>query len=238
MKAVILAGGLGMRLRPFTEVIPKPLLPLGEKALLEVQIESLRTNGFDEIFIATHYRSDYIKAYLGDGSRYGVRLVYSEEEKRLGTCGPLSLLRDRLTEPFLVINGDILTRARLRDVVEFSAARPAASLTIVTKTIVTPFRFGNVKSEDGYVTAVEEKPELEFEILAGIYALKPPVFEYIPYNQYFGMDDLIKLLLARKKKIARYLLKEYWIDIGRVEDYSEAVEEYRKHFTESDEVER
>ncbi len=138
MKAVILAGGLGMRLRPFTEVIPKPLLPLGEKALLEIQIERLAKQGFADVYIALNYRSDYIRAYLGTGEKYGVRIHYSEEEKPLGTCGPLSLLKDALMEPFLLMNGDILTKANLADILAFSRERPEVDLTIATKKILTP----------------------------------------------------------------------------------------------------
>src|SRR5438445_7713300 len=106
MIAVILAGGLGSRLRPFTQAIPKPLLPIGEKSVLEIQIERLKKHGFDEIFLATNYKSDYVRNFFGDGSRYGVNLVISKEEMPLGTAGPVKLLMDRLTEPFLVMNGD------------------------------------------------------------------------------------------------------------------------------------
>ena len=109
MKAIILAGGLGSRLKPFTQTIPKPLLPLGEKAIIEVQLERLKHYGFDEIYIATNYKSGYIEKFIGDGSRYGVNLTISREEKKLGTAGPLSLLKESLTEPFLVMNGDILS---------------------------------------------------------------------------------------------------------------------------------
>ena len=110
MKAVILAGGLGTRLKPFTEIIPKPLLPIGEKAVLEVQIETLSQHGFDEIFLATNFKSEYIENFFGDGSRYGVNLKISKEEKPLGTVGPITLLKEELTEPFLMMNGDIITQ--------------------------------------------------------------------------------------------------------------------------------
>ncbi len=230
MKALLLAGGLGTRLRPFTEVIPKPLLPLGENALMEVQIASLKDFGFDEIFVATNYKSDYIEAYLGDGSKYGVSLVFSREEKPLGTCGPLSLLRDRLTEPFIVMNGDILTKANLAAIHAF-AARQNSCLTVGTKIITTPFRFGNVQTDEaGYILDVEEKPEFKLEILAGIYSMKPEIFAFIPDDEYFGMDTLIKIMLEARSPISRYLIKEYWLDIGQVEDYSHARDAYAEHF--------
>ena len=134
MKAVILAGGLGKRLRPFTEVIPKPLLPLGEQSVMEVQILSLKRHGFDEIYVATNYRSEYVEAFLGDGSKYDVKLYFSRENKPLGTCGPLSLLKDKLTEPFVVMNGDILTKLNFTAFYDFATNHPA-DLTIGTKII-------------------------------------------------------------------------------------------------------
>lgn len=120
MKAVILAGGLGTRLRPFTEIIPKPLLPIGEKSVLEIQIDRLKESGFYEIFLATNYKSEYIENFLGDGSRYGVKLTISKETKPLGTVGPITLLREHLAEPFLVINGDVLTNFNFHKIYEFA----------------------------------------------------------------------------------------------------------------------
>ncbi len=219
-----------MRLRPFTEIIPKPLLPLGEKALLEIQIEHLKAVGFNKIYLAINYKSDYIRAYLGNGNKYGVELIYSEEQKALGTCGPLSLLKQEFKEPFLVMNGDILTKADFTKIYQFAIEHADSLLTIVTKIILTPFRFGNVIAENDYVIDIEEKPDLKFEILAGIYICKPDIFKYIPQDTYFGMDHLIKTLLNKKEKISKYLLTDYWIDIGQVEDYSTALEVYNEHF--------
>lgn len=230
MKAVILAGGLGTRLKPFTEVIPKPLLPLGEKSLLEVQIERLKECGFDEIYLAVNYKAKYIQSYLGDGSEYGVKIFYSVEEKPLGTCGPVKLLEDYLNEPFLLMNGDILTKTDFRSVLGFALKYNDSPLTIVTKIITTPFRFGNIESAGDYITRVDEKPELKFEILAGMYLLKPSVFRYVPKDTYFGIDDLIKKLLESDVPVTKFLTKEYWLDMGVVEDYEEAKKVYREHF--------
>ncbi len=230
MKAVILAGGLGTRLRPFTDVIPKPLLPIGEQSLMELQISNLAKHGFDEIYVATNYKSELVEAYLGDGSKHGVKLVYSREEMRLGTCGPLTLLRSQLDEPFIMMNGDILTKNNFSEMYEFGM-KQKSDLTIGTKIITHPFRFGNVEvSEDNLVTGVEEKPELTFEILAGIYFFKPAIFSEIPRDTYFGMDDLIHKLLGKSKSISRWLIKEYWLDIGQIDDYSKAKEEYKASF--------
>jgi NDP-sugar pyrophosphorylase family protein len=229
MQAVILAGGLGTRLRPFTEVIPKPLLPVGEKSVLEVQILHLKKYGFTDIYIATNYKSDYIESFMGDGSRYGVRLTFSKEKEPLGTCGPVTLLKDRLRKPFILMNGDILTTLNFRKLYDF-ALHNDAKLTVVTKKIVTPFQFGNVTADGDYIVDIEEKPNFRLEILAGIYVMKPEIFPLIPENQYFGMDTLIKNMLASREKVARYLMKEYWIDIGRFEDYEAAQKEFEKHF--------
>lgn len=230
MKAVILAGGLGTRLKPFTEIIPKPLLPLGEKSVMEMQLLSLKQYGFTDIYIATNYMAEYIEAFLGNGSKYGVKLTFSKESKPLGTCGPLNLLKSKLDEPFILMNGDILTKLNFSDFYNHSLGSDSI-LTIGTKIISTPFRFGNVKTDSkGYVIDIEEKPELSFEILAGIYFMKPEIFEYIPKDQYFGMDNLIKDLLSKKEKISKYKINEYWLDIGQIEDYSKAKEEVVKNF--------
>ena len=221
MKAVILAGGLGSRLKPFTEVIPKPLLPIGEKAILEIQIERLKSFGFDEIFLATNYKSQYIENFFGDGSRYGVKLVINKEEKPLGTAGPLTLLKSSLTEPFLIMNGDILSLVDFLKFYNFGQEKDSV-LSIAIKKEITPFAFGNISFEGDYVSDIEEKPDLVNYILAGIYYMKPEIFNYIPDDQYYGMDHLIKSLLAHKIKIAKYQLTEYWLDIGRPNDYEKA----------------
>lgn len=229
MKAVILAGGLGTRLRPITEVIPKPLLPIGEKSLLEIQIERLKAYGFDEIFLATNYKADYINNFFGDGSRYGVSLTISKEEKALGTAGPVTLLKDQLDEPFVVMNGDILSTIDFRKFYDFATAVDA-DLCVCIKKIVAPFAFGKISYEGDYVTDIQEKPDFETEILAGIYVFKPALFDLIPEDTYFGMDTLIKTMLAQHRPISKYHLHEVWLDIGQLPDYEAAQDAYREHF--------
>ena len=229
MKAVILAGGLGKRLRPFTQVIPKPLLPVGESSVLEIQVLSLRKHGFDEIFIATNYLADYVQALLGDGERLGVRLHFSQEDKPLGTCGPVLLLKKDLTVPFILMNGDILTTLPFGDLYRYGLTVDA-NLIVVTKEIVAPFSFGKVVADGEYIVAVEEKPDFKLEILAGIYMMKPPVMDLIPPETYFGIDSLIKQMLADGLKVARYLTKDYWLDIGDMANYEEAQSAYSDHF--------
>lgn len=229
MKAVILAGGLGARLKPFTEAIPKPLLPIGEKSVLEIQIQNLAKYGFDEIYIATNYKSDYVETFIGDGNRLGVKIKFSKEKKPLGTCGPLSLLKNELSEPFILMNGDILSAIDFLKFYNYAMSHDA-DLAIVTKEVRTPFNFGCIESKDGLITNIEEKPNLLIEVVAGIYFLRPSIFKYIPENQYFGMDDLIKKKLNLKIPIPKYLMHEFWLDIGCLDDYTEAQLAYEKHF--------
>ena len=230
MKAVILSGGLGTRLKPFTEVIPKPLLPIGEKAVLEIQIEHLKNNGFDHIFLATNYKSEYIENFFGNGSKYGVKLSISKEEKPLGTAGPVKLLQNQLNdEPFLVMNGDILTLLPYRKLYEFACSKETL-LTIATKDIYTPFQFGNIHTEGDFVIGIEEKPNIKTTILAGIYIFKPEILNLIPDNTMYGMDKLIIDMLERRLPISHYPIQEYWLDIGQVGDYEKAQEIYKEHF--------
>ena len=230
MQAIILSGGLGTRLRPFTEVIPKPLLPIGEKAVLEIQIEHLKANGFDHIFLATNYKSDYIENFFGNGDKYGVKLTISKEDKPLGTAGPVKLLQNQLNnEPFLVMNGDILTLLPYRNLYDFACTKETL-LTIGTKDIYTPFQFGNIHTEGDFVTGIEEKPNIKTTILAGIYIFKPEILDLIPDNTMYNMDKLIMDMLIKGLHISHYPIKEYWLDIGQVDDYEKAQNIYKEHF--------
>ncbi|MFC1606570.1 sugar phosphate nucleotidyltransferase [Candidatus Latescibacterota bacterium] len=230
MKAVILAGGLGVRLQPFTQIIPKPLLPIGESSVLEIQIHSLAKCGFNEIYIATNYKADYVQAFLGDGSSYDVNITFSKEEKPLGTCGPLSLLKDHLDEPFLMMNGDILTTMDFKKGYQF-ALNVDSSMVVGTKNIVIPFNFGKVVCENDYIVGIQEKPDFTHEILAGIYYFKPDILDMIPSGEYYGIDMLIKDLLEKNMKISKYTIEEYWLDIGQVGDYQNAQTIYDTHFS-------
>jgi NDP-sugar pyrophosphorylase family protein len=229
MKAIILAGGLGERLRPFTQAIPQPLLPIGEQSLLEVQASALASHGFNEIFIATNYKSRYIENFMGDGSALGVQIRYSHEDKPLGTCGPVGLLRDELHEPFILMNGDILTTIDFSRFYQFGLDE-GADFAIATKSIRTPFNFGSVQAEGNRVICVDEKPDLLTEIVAGIYFMRPELLEMIPDGVYYGIDNLITTMLSEGKPISRYLMEEYWLDIGGIDDYSIAEEAYQAHF--------
>lgn len=233
MKAVILAGGLGTRLRPFTEVVPKPLLPIGERSVLEIQIERLKKYGFDEIYFATNYKANYIARFFGDGSDQGVRIHYSRENQPLGTVGPLSLLRQELTEPFLMMNGDILTLLDFGKLYDFALSNQAV-LTVAIKRHITPFSFGNIFFDGNFVTGIEEKPDIVRYILAGIYVMRPAVLDMIPNETPFGMDHLIRQMLEQKAPIIKYDFMEYWLDIGQISDYAKTTEIYDQYFRESE----
>lgn len=224
MKVVILAGGLGTRLRPLTYVIPKPLLPVGERSVLEISINKLKEFDFDEIFIATNYKSHLFESYFGDGSNFGVKITYSKEKGSLGTAGPLRLLKDKLKEPFLVIYGDILTSLNFKKLMDFHI-KNKADLTLVTKETYLPMRYGIVESEGNIVKDIEEKPDIKAQINAGIYFLNPNVVEEIPDSK-FNMTDLAKKLIKHGKKVMKYQLDDYWLDIGQMQDYEKAQEDF------------
>jgi NDP-sugar pyrophosphorylase family protein len=229
MKVVILAGGLGTRLRPFTQVVPKPLLPIGERSVLEIQIERLKASGFDHIIFATNYKANYVARFFGDGSDLGVRITYSKEETALGTAGPLSLLKSELTEPFMVMNGDILTLMDFRKFYQFALSKNEL-LTVAIKRHVTPFAFGNIFSDGDYVTGIEEKQDIVRYILAGIYVMQPAILEWIPQGEPYGMDTLIRALLAKIVPVVKYEFDEYWLDIGQISDYEDSAKIYEQYF--------
>lgn len=229
MKAVILAGGLGTRLRPFTQVIPKPLLPIGEQSLLDIQIDKLCSHNFREIFIATNYKSQYIERFIGSGERFHAKVIYSREDKPLGTCGPLSLLRHCLDTPFIVMNGDILTTMNFKTFYQFGLQQNA-DLTVATKQIRTPFNFGSVKTRGDLLVHVEEKPDFITEVLAGIYFMRPALLKLVPDDTYFGMNTLIENMLTGNRPVARFLVSDYWLDIGQIDDFRQAEEAYQRHF--------
>lgn len=220
MKAVIMAGGLGQRLRPLTKVIPKPLLPVGESSVLEILVNRLKECGCTELFVALNYQSSLFEAFL-NSEKWGMKIACSKEETPLGTAGPLRLFRDSLTEPFLVINGDILTNLDFAELREFHTSQHV-ELTVVTKALTIPLRYGLVNTVDNKIVSIQEKPDMVADIIAGIYFCSPQVLNAIPDNAFFTMIDLIHRMLDQKRPMARYHLKDYWLDIGNMEDYEKA----------------
>ena len=224
MKAVILAGGKGTRLAPYTTVFPKPLMPLGETPILEVIIKQLKANGFNEITLAVGYLAELIKAYFNDGQSFGIKIQYSKEEIPLGTAGPLSLIDD-LDDTFLVMNGDILSTLSYKKLVEFHKEKKAIATIAVSKRKMK-VDYGVIKSDGDFLTDYIEKPSLDYEVSMGIYVFQPEILSRIKKGQKLDFPDLILNLIKEGEKVAVYKNDEFWLDIGRHEDYETAQSEY------------
>jgi len=225
MKAVIMAGGLGLRLRPLTSIIPKPLLPLGDRSILEILLKSLQRCGVDEVYLATNYMSEYFETYFRQCPPENLKLHFSRETIPLGTAGPLKLLENELTEPFLVVNGDILTDLDFQEFYSFFQRSPYEIL-LATKTLQLPTNYGVVNRQGSRVVEIEEKPNLEAEVVAGIYCLEPDVLSEIPAGKNFDMPALLDLV-SRRGKLGAFPLQNYWLDIGHLEHYEKAKEDIR-----------
>ena len=225
MQAVILAGGKGRRLRPYTTVLPKPLMPLGDMPIIEVVLRQLAAGGFDQVTVAVGYLAELLMAYCGDGSKFGLSLKYSREEEPLGTAGPLALI-DGLDETFLVMNGDVLTTLDLRALVRQHQASGAVA-TIATHQRQQQINYGIIESDgNSRVTAYIEKPTHRYQVSMGIYVLEPAVLEFVPRGQYLDLPDLARALMAAGRPVLAYPFDGYWLDIGRHDDYEQAVEEF------------
>lgn len=224
MKAVILAGGMGSRLAPYTTILPKPLMPLGETPIIELLIRSLKKHGVGEITLSVGYLSSLLKAYLGTGERMNVPLAYSHETDPLGTAGPLALV-EGLDSTFLAMNGDLLTNLDFHQFIAFHRQQKADATVGVYKREVK-IDFGVIKTglKEQIVDYIE-KPDFEYQVSMGVYVLEPIILQYIPKNARFDFPDLIKTLLARNKRVCAYKHNGYWLDIGRPEDYLKAQNE-------------
>jgi dTDP-glucose pyrophosphorylase/CBS domain-containing protein len=220
LQAVIMAGGLGTRLRPLTEDLPKPMLPVGGKPLMELAIEQLRQVGIRRVNITTHYKPEKISDHFGDGSSFGVALNYVNEDKPLGTGGALGLI-DAPTQPMLVINGDILTKVNFRAMLAYHQEH-RAFMTVAVKQYDIEVPYGVIECEGARVCSLKEKPQMHFLVNAGVYLLEPKVYAYIPNGEHFNMTDLIQRLLDAGQIVASFPVIEYWLDIGQLADYEQA----------------
>jgi dTDP-glucose pyrophosphorylase/CBS domain-containing protein len=220
MQAVIMAGGMGTRLRPLTDNVPKPMLPVGERPLAELIIEKLRDAGIRRVNISTHYMPEKIKDHFRNGIGFGVDVTYTNEDRPLGTAGALGLI-DPPTEPLLVINGDILTGVDFQAMMEFHQQHRAA-LTIAVRKYELDVPYGVVATEGAYVTELQEKPLYQFFVNAGIYLLEPSVHNLIPRGEHMDMPELIKRILERRHVVVSFPIHEYWLDIGKPDDYLKA----------------
>ena len=223
MQAVIQSGGQGTRLRPYTMILPKPLMPIRSQPVLELLLKWLRRNGTDEVYVTTGYLGHLIRTVCGDGRQWGLRIHYTQEVEPMGTIGALSMLRDELTGTFLALNGDILTDLNLG---AFVAAhrRHGGKLTIATTVRPMHMDFGVIEDDQGRVTRFREKPSLSNVVSMGIYCMEPEVLEHIPGGVPFGFDHLMACMLAKDMPVHTFRHHGCWLDIGRAEDFQKAQE--------------
>lgn len=228
-KVVLMAGGLGTRLSPLTDNLPKPMLHVGNKPILETIIENFAKYGYTDIVLSVSYKSHIIEDYFGDGSAFGVKIQYVHEDKRMGTAGALTLLRDILTEPFFVMNGDLLTNINFEHMHNYHLMHDAVA-TMAVREYDFQVPYGVVNVQDGRIISIEEKPTHKFFVSAGIYMLLPQTLEHVPDDEFFDMPTLFEKLIFEKYNAVSFPIREYWLDIGRMCDYERANSEYSAIF--------
>lgn len=225
-RAVILAGGKGTRLKPYTISMPKPLVPLKDKPILELIISQLKKAGFTHITLTVNHMADIIKAYFGDGSKWGVKIDYTLEDKPLSTMGPLTLIND-LPDNFLVMNGDVLTDLNYKTFFEWHVSQTSL-FTISSHKRSEMIDFGVLhKNDKNELVRFEEKPTFNFLVSMGVYMLNKKVIEYIPEDTFFGFDHMMHKLIENDKLPNIYEYDGYWLDIGRPDDYEMATEKFK-----------
>lgn len=225
MKVVILSGGKGTRLLPYTTVYPKPLVPIGDKPILEIVIRQLAKNGFDEVILAVGHLAELIQAFFGDGRRYGVKIEYSKEDSPLGTAAPLRRIKNKLNETFIMMNGDILTTLDFSALVRYHQKNKATATVALNKRDVK-IDYGVVEVDSKQnICGWKEKPKINYNVSMGVYVLEPEVLDYMPPNQPYDLPELIRNLIDNNKIVKGYVYDGYWLDIGRPEDYKKAIED-------------
>jgi NDP-sugar pyrophosphorylase family protein len=228
MEAIILAGGKGTRLRPYTVTLPKPLVPVGEHPILELVIHQLKKAGVSKITLAVNHMADLIMAYCGSGDKFGVKIEYSLEDKPLSTVGPIKLIKD-LPDNFLVMNGDVLTDLNYEELYQ-NHLNSNALLTVATYHREVKIDFGVMQLDKILNTIIgfSEKPTYKFDVSMGVYVFNRKILERVPSNQFYGFDNLVIDLLNRKEKINAYPYSGYWLDIGRPDDFEQAQNDVMK----------
>lgn len=225
MKAVVLAGGKGTRLAPYTRILPKPLIPLGDKPILEILLFQMRRAGITDVVLTVGYLSELLSAYFGNGERFGVNISYSYEKKPLGTSGPLSVIKG-LDETFLVSNGDVLSDMEIAHLIKTHKAS-GASATIAMYQREVNIDLGVIElNGDHEVIGYLEKPSYVYPVSMGVYVFEPEVLEYIPVNEYLDFPDLVLKLIAAGKSVKGYPFTGYWRDLGRPDDYESAMHDF------------
>ncbi|MBV6395822.1 MAG: UTP--glucose-1-phosphate uridylyltransferase [Anaerolineales bacterium] len=226
MKAVILAGGKGARLAPYTKILPKPLMPIGDMPILEVLLRQLKFAGVKDVVITVGHLASLLRTYFTDGSEFGLNISYSHEEKPLGTAGPLSLI-PALNETFFVMNGDVLTTLKFRNLLQFHKSQGAVA-TIASHQRTVKIDLGVLQHADGdyRVTNYVEKPTYDYLVSMGIYVFEPQALELIPHNEYLDFPSLVLKLIAADKKVCYLPHDGYWKDLGRPDDYEQAAQDF------------
>ncbi len=224
LHAVIMAGGAGRRLRPLTDDLPKPMLPVGDRPLLELTIEQLSQAGIQQVNLTTHYKGAMIAEHFGDGRDFGVEIRYVEEDQPLGTAGALSLLEPS-GDPLLVMNGDVLTRVDFQAMLDFHHEHKA-DMTVAVRQHEVRLPHGVVETDGTTITGILEKPVLRHFMNAGIYLLNPQMCRFIPSGHRYDMTDLICRLIVEGCRVISFPIHEYWLDIGQVEDYEKALSDF------------
>ena len=226
---VLMAGGVGRRLHPLTKDIPKPLLQVGNRPILETILNNFVENGYKNFFLSINYKGQMIRDHFGDGSSFGVCIQYLMENQALGTAGGLSLLNQKPKNPFIVMNGDLLTKVDFSQMIHFHL-RNKAQVTLCVREYQSSIPFGVVDLGDIQVRALHEKPVRTHWINAGIYVLNPDILDTIPQNTYLDMTTLLNDLLDKKQKICAFPIREYWMDIGQPKDFAKAGGDYTEIF--------
>lgn len=228
-KVILMVGGLGARLRPLTNDMPKPMLDVGNKPILHTIVENFAKHGYTDIIMCVNYKSEIIKEYFEDGSKFGVKIEYVLEHKRMGTAGALSLLQKRPKDDFFVMNGDLLTNVNFEYLHEYHKDSNAyASICVRKYDMQVPYGVVNVRANK--VTSIEEKPMQSFFVSAGIYMFSPIVLDFIPKGVFYDMPTLFSELLKQNFAVHPFFIREYWLDIGRIDEYRRANDEYEGVF--------
>jgi NDP-sugar pyrophosphorylase family protein len=228
MRALILAGGKGTRLAPYTTVLPKPLMPIGEMPILEIVMRQLVQHGFIDLTLAVGYLAELLMAYCGDGSKFGARIDYSREDQPLGTAGPIALVPN-LNETFLVMNGDLLTTIDYSAMLKNHRERGAlATIACFQRDVKIDLGVIDVDS-DNWVADYIEKPTFHYTVSMGIYIFEPAILNYIPLGQHLDLPELVLKLLKEEQRVNVFNFDGSWLDIGRHDDYERAIEEFARH---------
>ena len=228
-RVILMVGGLGTRLRPLTQDTPKPMLKVGNKPILQTIVERFAEYGFVNITMCVNFNASIIRDYFSDGKEFSVNIDYVLEQKRMGTAGALSLLKERPSEPFFVMNGDLLTNVNFEHIFNYHVLNKATA-TMCVREYDYDVPYGVVKMNDNKIIEIAEKPVQKFFVSAGIYMLSPEILDLIPKNDFYDMPTLFEKLIRLSKNVISFPIREYWLDIGRMEEYQRANEEYKEVF--------